>query len=212
MFLRSTIALFFGLTTLAHAASALEFSMVSGLYRSESSKTDGVKAGGSSTVNLGTRVAGPIDQQIHWFGEGDLTLRSYSGGANTPAPDNTTSLMLGGGVRYYFSRFAEFAVPFAYGFGRIRNEKEGATTVNETTTTETSGLFYGAAVGVRFGLDKDFFLDLEAPLFESPLFATTTTEKTTATGTTKTSTSSTDIYVNTTGALNSMKIALGLKI
>ncbi len=213
MIFRSLLSLLIGFAALAQTASALEFSMVSGLYRSEKSKLDGDNAGGESTIDVGARVAGPIDLRLHWFGEGAITLRSYEDGKNFKAPDNSTSLRLGGGVRYYFSRFSEFAVPFVYASGHYRNDKKATYDALQTTETEVSGLYYGAATGIRLGLDKDFFLDFETPLFDSALFATEISETTPATGPkSKRTKSHTELYVNTTGALSSVAVALGLKI
>lgn len=212
MILRNTlVVLFVGAMLVPSAASALDISMVSGLYRAQKDKLDGTNNGGQTTFDVGGRVSGPIDQHLYWLGEGALTLRSYDAPTGGRAPDDSTSLRAGGGVRYYFSRFSEFSVPYVQGLGNYRNDKNASA--DGSTESETSGLFYGADAGIRFGFDKDFFLDLETPLFDSALFATEKSETTTATGTkTKKSRSRTELYVNTTGALASVKVALGLKL
>ncbi len=211
---RSLIGLsILGLVLLAAPARAMELSFLSGLYKSESDKVNGDDAGGKATIELGGRLGGEIDQRFHWFGESNLTLRTYDEGDSGDAPDNSTSLALGGGVRYYFSRFSEFSVPFTAAFARFKTDKNAEQDLTGITETESTGLYYGGRVGIRFGLDQDFFLDLETPLFESALFAQEKTELTTPAGVkTKFSKSRTDIYLNTTGALSSMVVALGLKL
>src|SRR5690349_3586029 len=89
------------------AASAAEVSFVSGLYRSEKVKVDGNDAGKKSAIEVGGRFSDALDNDWHWFGQGLLTMRSYSG---SNAPSDSTSLSVGGGMRYYFSRFGESAV------------------------------------------------------------------------------------------------------
>ena len=196
------------LMTVAPAAQAGEVSFVSGLYRTEKTKVDGADVGSKSTIDLGGRFSEAIDPRLYWFAEGLLTTRSYSG---TGAPDNNTSLSAGGGVRYYFGRFAEFAVPYASAYGAYKDVKDVDQSTT-TTQTESNGLFYGSRFGIRFGLDKDFFVDFETKIFESALFATDTSHETDAAGkTVKTSRSRTELYVNSTGAFQDVLVAIGFK-
>lgn len=208
-------------------AAAAEVSMVSGFYRSEATETTDpasgstVSAGKKSTIDIGGRFADQLDTHMFWFGQGMLTLKSYEKGDVGTAPSDTTSLSLGGGVRYYFGKLSESISPFVYGLGQYKNEQDGevttvdagATAVAASVETEKNGLFYGAAFGIRLSLGPDFFVDMETPLFESALFATETEETTPATGAKQTDeTKKTELYANTSGALSSVVIALGMRL
>lgn len=201
---------------------AAEVSLVSGLYRSKEDKVGGQDQGKETIINAGGRYADELGVRLFWFGEGDLTLKSYTAGSSGDSPSNSTGLSAGGGVRYYFDKLGETISPYAYGKGLFRNEKGVARSPGspDYVETETNGLFYSGHLGIRFSLDTDFFFEVETPLFESALFATTETTRvnfTTAAGTTtKTTTESetnrTELYANTTGAFADIKVALGMRL
>lgn len=194
-------------------AQAAEVSFVSGLYKSEDRELDGEDAGRKSTIEVGGRYSEALDSQWHWFGQGTLALRSYSGAAT---PSDSTSLNLAGGLRFYFDRFGESSVPFVYGYGAYRNDKD-SDSVDLQVVRETSGLFYGAHAGVRLNLSTLAFLDIETQLFDSALFATETTERATeaADGSVtkrKYERTRSELYVNTNGAFATTLIAFGIKL
>jgi hypothetical protein len=209
-----TVALLVGAT----AASAAEVSFVSGLYKSEETEIADNDAGKITTIGAGGRFSDQLDARMYWFGQGVLTMRSYDKGDNEDAPSDSTSLALGGGVRYYFTKLAESVAPFAYGLGQYKSEKTASGTGSGFTESEDNGLFYGASFGIRLSLDTDFFVDFESQLFESALFATRKTEHTSydaGTGkktTTKDETKRTELWVQSSGPFENMIIALGMRI
>lgn len=214
---RTLSAAVFGLLLAGSAAQAAEISYLSGVYRSEENEVADKDAGKETEISAGGRFSDQLDSRMYWFGQARLTLRSYTKGDVGDAPDDSTSLSLGGGVRYYFNKLSETVAPFAYGLGEYRSEKEGETSGGTPVEHEKNGLYYGAYFGIRLSLGADFFVDIETPLFDSALFATETreTETTDAAGkTTKTKdeTKRTELYANTTGALNSAVVALGMRL
>ncbi len=83
--------------------------------------------------------------------------------------------------------------------------------------TTTNGLFYDAAIGIRTGLDANFFIDLELPLFDRALFAVakkTSVSDATATSPaseTKDETTYNELWVSSTASLMAARVALGYK-
>jgi hypothetical protein len=201
---------------------AAEVSLVSGLYRSSEEKVGGTNQGKETIINAGGRYSDELSTSLFWFGEGALTLKSYTAGPGGNSPSNSTGLTAGGGVRYYFNKLSEAISPFAYGKGLFKNEKNVARTPGNSnyTDTETNGLFYSGHLGVRFSLSPDFFFEVETPLFDSALFATEESETVTFTNaagvTTRTSTKGernrTELYADTDGAFASMTVVLGMRL
>ncbi len=191
------------------SASAGEISMVSGLYKSEKVKT-AAGSTGASTIELGARYAEPFDDTMHWFGQGDLTLRSYSGDG---APDDSTSLELLGGVRMYYPSFSLSVTPFLSVYGGYKAETS-VSSWSPVTEVEVSGLYYFGSAGFRFNLATSAFLDIEVEAFESALFAT---EKTTVAGTppagsTETKTTKTELFASTfSPSLAGLKVGVGFR-
>ncbi len=212
-----TVALALGAFA-ATQAQAAEVSLISGLYKKEDNKVGGNDAGGRSEISAGGRYSDQLDAKMFWFGQGLLTMRSYDDGGAGDGPSDSTSLNLGGGVRYYFTKLAESVSPFAYGVGEYRSDKDASQTGSSFTETEENGLYYGGFFGIRLSLDANFFVDFETPLFDSALFATETSETTSFDPTTGAKTTSkdekkkTELYVASTGALTSMKVALGMRL
>ncbi len=202
------LSLIIGLQSLS-VAYAGEISMISGLYQSEKTKAGGNTVG-TSTMGVGLRYAEPLDDVMHWFGQANLTLRSYSG---SPSPDNSTSLALLGGVRYYFPAFSVSVTPFLslYGGYKADNTASAGVSVREV---ETSGLFYYGSTGFRFNLDPNLFLDTEVQIFESALFATETETTTTTTAGVTTSTevkrTRTDLYLASHGPA-AVRVGVGFR-
>ena len=201
---------------------AAEVSLVSGLYRSSEEKVGGINQGKETIINAGGRYSDELSTYLFWFGEGALTLKSYTTGPGGNSPSNSTGLTAGGGVRYYFNKLSEAISPYGYGKGLFKNEKSVARTPGnpDYVDTETNGLFYSGHLGIRFSLSPDFFFEVETPLFESALFATEESETvtfTTASGvTTRTSRKGernrTELYAETKGAFASMAVVLGMRL
>ncbi len=201
---------------------AAEISLVSGLYRSSEEKVAGTNQGKETIINAGGRYSDELSAYLFWFGEGDLTLKSYTSGPGGNSPSNSTGLSAGGGVRYYFNKLSEAISPYAYGKGLFKNEKSVSRRSGnpDYTDTETNGLFYSGHLGVRFSLSPDFFFEVETPFFESALFATEESETvnfTTVGGvTTRTSTKGernrTELYADTEGAFASMAVVIGMRL
>lgn len=202
------------------SAQAAEVSLVSGLYRSEEMQIADVDAGKKTIIDVGGRFSDQLDTNMFWFGQGMLTLKSYEKGDTGPAPSDSTSLSLGGGVRYYFAKLSESISPYGSGIGQYKSTQDGTPTAGGTDESETNGLFYGASFGIRLSLGPDFFVDMETPLFESALFATTKTTHDTAPVApavgpnikTEDESRKTELYVNTTGAFSTVVVAMGMRL
>ena len=190
------------------AAQASEVSAVSGLFRNEKIKVNGADAGSRQAIDLAARYADVLSDRMHWFGEVGIGMRSYSSGPGGTSPDDSTSIGLLGGVRYYFPGFATSVVPFLSGKAGYENQKEATQAAGVWTETDRSGLVYYASAGFRMMLDRTFFLDLEADFFESYLFGTEKTE----TGTTKTETTRTELYADSKGSILNATIGVGMKL
>lgn len=203
------------LSSLPTLALAADVSMVSGLYKKSESEFNGNDAGGSSTIEVGGRYGDMIDGHLGWFGQALLAMRSYDAPSGVDEPSDSTSLSLGGGVRYIGKRWNESAIPFLWGMGSYRNEKTAELGGGAYSETETNGLFYSGGVGLRLTVDTAFFVDLETPLFESALFATSKTKTpstTPGTSGTESEESRNELYAKTYAPFASLVVSLGVKI
>jgi len=207
---RYTVAgLLLGYSVLSHASEA---SLVHGLYR-KSKVEDGLS---KSEITLGARYAQQFSQSMFWFAQGGLSIKSYSSGGDI-TPDSTNDISTFGGIRMYFDRINETFTPYGMvsgGFQTISDASQPvANTINET---KESGLYYGAAIGLRMNLSKAFFLDLEAPLFNSALSAERKTTNTTQVGSAKTETTSKttrqELYLDSSGAFGDLILSFGMRI
>jgi hypothetical protein len=208
-----TVAAALGFFAAATTVQAAEVSLLSGVYKKVDEESDGEDAGGKSEISAGGRYSDQMDARMFWFGQGTLTMRSFKG----DGPSDSTSLRVGGGVRYYFTKLAESISPFAYGLGEFRSDKDARGGTNSYTETEENGLYYGGFFGIRLSLDPSFFVDFETPLFDSALFATEKSETTTVDPTgkktsTEDETKRTELFVASTGALSSIRVALGMRL
>ena len=191
---------------------AMEISLVHGLYK-QSKVKDGLS---KSDITLGGRYSEQFAEHMYWFGQADLSIKTYSGGS--PTPSNSNNLSLAGGARYYLDRFSDRIAPFATGIVSYKNTTDASQQFGGIQEVSLSGLYYGADVGMRFSLSTDFFLDLSTPVFESALFAnekTTTKTLDTTTGLVteaKQERTLIELYVNTQGAFASLVIALGIRM
>lgn len=198
---------------LASPAVAMDVSFLSGLYKSSEDKVDGERGGKKNAIDVGGRLSDVLDTNLMWIGQANLELKSYGAPKGGKAPGNSTSLGLGGGMRYYFGKWSEAATPYLQSIAQYKNTKDADFTGGGYTETETSGLFYGADLGVRFGLDMDFFVDFEAKLFESALFATEKEVSYDAVTNVKVDRERTtmELHGSSTGPFASLVIALGMK-
>ncbi len=208
------MVLFAGFTSVANAA---DISLVSGLYKNESSKSEGKSTGSTSHFGLKGRFHDDLSENMAWYGIGGLSMTSYSAADGRKSPDNFVGIDIGGGIRHYFKAFAAGVVPFASGGARISNDKEVEYTSTGYIDTTTNGLRYEAAVGIRAGLDENFFAELELPLFDNALFGVR--KKVTvvdAVGTTSASeskeeTTYSELWVDSTASIVAARVALGYK-
>ncbi|MDA9951271.1 hypothetical protein N9D31_01725 [Oligoflexaceae bacterium] len=218
-FVQAAIALSLIVPSLAMAqmeeADSLEISAVSGFYQSSKVKNNGSNGGGQSKISIGGRVHQFTTEDQQWFAYGGLAITTFDAPSGGKAPDNSTSITLLGGYRQFFTEFSQVVIPYLSVYGGYMSDKSAtastATAENATsgfTETETSGLYYYGAVGFRFDVAANTFFEIEAELFQSALFGTTTTKN----GDSKSETTTTDLFVNTTGALDKMTIAVGMEI
>lgn len=196
------------------AAYAADISLVSGLFKKESSKIEGKNAGSTSVFGLGGRFHDDLDEMLAWYGQAELGMNSYSAPDGRRSPDNGVSLKFGGGVRHYFKPFATAVVPFASVGGDVRNQKEVVWTSNGYVDTQTNGLYYNAAIGLRTGLDSNIFVELELPLFDRALFAVakkTTIVDGATPSESKEETTYNELWVDSFGPLQAARVAVGYK-
>ena len=205
-------------TLWATSSYGSEVSFLSGVIRTENRSVANADRGRKTEFSLGGRFAENLDKNLFWYGQGNLALRSFSKGSDGLAPDNSTSLSAGGGLRYYFGKLSEHVATFVYGGGDFKVDKDGAVdAAGRSVTNEKNGLYYGSSFGIRLYLGSDFFCDFETPLFESALFATETTRtetKNPASGdvtSVEDKTSKTELFAGTTGAFNTVKVAMGYR-
>jgi len=196
-----------GLAVAANSHAA-EISVVSGLYKSEKKKVAGDKTGSKSTFSLGARYAEPLGDNYFWFGDGSLTIRSYDEADGFEAPAGSTSLDLGGGLRYDLVDYSKIVVPHLLGRVSFLNEKDGEISAPKATEKETNGLFYEAAVGLRLDLSTDFYIDLDCQLFKSALFSAVSSQGSDGT---KTETTHFDLFVDSQGSLGDTTVSMGWK-
>ena len=212
-YLRALPLFAFLLLPVAHnTGNAAEVSLVHGLYQQSKIK-DGLS---KSDINLGGRYSEQFAEHMYWFGQADLSIKTYSGGS--PTPSNSNNLSLAGGARYYLDSFNERVTPFATGIVSFKNTTDVVQPFGTLQEVSASGLYYGADIGMRFSLSSNFFLDLSTPMFESALFAnekTTTKNLDTTTGqVTETSQerSLNELYINTQGAFARLVVSVGIRL
>ena len=199
-------------------ARAADIAMVSGLFKNEEAKIDGTNAGGKTEISFGARYHEDMATSMAWFAHGGLSLKNYKGGKDTKAPDNTTGITMGGGVRWYFTPFSTAAVPFASGMGYYKNDKDvDYQAAGGFSETESNGLFYAGSGGVRIGMDSRFWVELETQIFDSALYATEKTQsKVVVNGEiqdgTKKQTTRTELFVGSFAPLTSTLVSFGMKL
>jgi hypothetical protein len=200
----------------ANAAYAADVTMVSGFYKKSNVKIEGKTKGYSSTVSFGGRYQDDLSTDTAWIGQTSVKMRSYTGSNGNLAPDNSVSILVGGGIRYYFQPFTTAVVPYVSGIVNLQNEKNAKWTATGYTETTESGLYYGANAGIRAGLGEKFFVELEMPFFFSPLFGVTSTETVTQTGDTSTRTkdesTDTSLFASSSGSINDVRLGVGMKL
>jgi hypothetical protein len=206
------------LATLMGASSSMaaDVTVVSGFYERSSPKFEGKNTGSTSKVSLGGRYTDDLTSESAWIGGAEIALRSYSGSGGIPTPDNSVSMTITGGARYYFKPFAEAIVPYVSGTATIINSKSSDWVPEGYNQTTTSGLYYGGNAGIRSGLGGSFFVELEIPLFQSPLFSVTELERVRkgvdGTITTKEESTDTALYVSSVAPITKVQLGLGMKL
>jgi hypothetical protein len=199
---------------LAGSASAAELSLVSGFYRTESAESQGEDTGRKTVIDVAGRFSEVLDGPVFWYAEGSVSLKNYSRGAASAAPDSSTGIAAGGGLRYYFAKLSDSWAPYGLAYGRVQSEKDATYQVGGFTETDKNGLYYGTNFGIRLNLQREFFVDFETPLFKSALFATEKEETTTygsPNTTSELTRKKTELYVNSAGAFSDVLVALGMR-
>ena len=213
--MRISALLLSSLFLVAVEAQAGEVSLVSGLYKHDKTKVDGVNAGGSTTIEVGGRYGDKITRQQAWYTEVGILLKSYESGAGREAPDNFTGIKALGGIRYVFPDFSEKVLPYIAGAAGYQTDKTVSLGAADTVETETGGLVYKGLIGFQLEVDTDFFLGLETELFNSTLFGTqkvtTTTFAAGNTTSSKSETTNTELYFKSAGAFNSAQVLVGMR-
>ncbi len=196
----------------ANSAFATEATLGTLLFSSQKSKSDGVDSGSKSAFGVTGRYHDTLSQTMSWFATGGIGINSYSSGNSGKAPDNSVDLLLGGGVRYYFSPLSQSAVPFGFAGGSYKSASQSEFNKVGYTEKTVNGLFHSAGLGFRMALDDSLFFELESTFYESPLLAI---EKTiTASGTTETKDEKTtmQLFAQTFGPFNNVFLSLGMKL
>ena len=194
------------------SVGATEISLVHGVYKQSKIKNGMSK----SDISVGGKYSEQFEEHMYWFGQADLSIKTYSGGS--PTPSNSNNLSLAGGARYYLDRLSERITPFVSAAVSFKNTTDAAQQPTYTEEKSHSGLYYGADFGIRISLSTDFFLDLSTPLFESALFANEKTTRKTQDPTTGAVTeiskerSINELYINTQGAFSDLIIAIGMRL
>lgn len=200
---------------LSTGALGAEVSLLSGLFSKTSEKADGKNAGSTSTFGLGGRFHDDLGGSLAWFASAGLFTQSYTAPDGRSSPSNAVNLSLGGGVRNYFKPFGTAVVPFGAVSADVRNEKSVTWKSSGYEETSSNGIHYGASLGIRAGLDSNFFVEIELPLFDSALFnVAKTVDVNESTGTkveTKSEKTTTSLWVDGAAGINSAVIAVGYK-
>lgn len=202
----------------ASPGRAADIAMVSGLFKNESAKVDGTNAGGKTEISVGGRYHEDMSTHMAWFGHGGLSIKSYKAGKGAEAPDNSTGITLGGGVRWYFNPFSAAAVPFAGAMGYYKNDRDtDYQSAGGFSESEESGIFYAGSGGVRVGMDARFWIELETVVFQSALYAVEKTERTNVVNGEfedggKTQRTRTELFVNSYAPLTETLVSVGMKL
>jgi hypothetical protein len=187
-------------------ASAAEISLMEGFYKSTKVR-DGLE---STSIILGGRYLDSLGGKMSWYGDFGVGIKSYSAPSNEPG--NQTDIKIGGGVRMKLVDLNEKVFPYLTGGGFYKSETSQPNwSPAATSWDQESGLFYDGWLGLHFSLATDFFMALESNLFTSALSAKTTHVTKAPTGETKVEEDRVDLYVDTVGAFNDTRVALGLK-
>ena len=181
---------------LSFSAKADDLSLLSGVYRSTS-----VDGGiGETETSIGARYGLKIANKVQWFAQARLTSTSYSG---DNAPDGGSGFEVGGGQKYFYRSFSSRITPYLSWLALFSN----ASNTTGATETTTQGIFYGGQAGMKFVLDRSFFVDFEASFFLSALNSTTTVKNTGTDEEVKTTRM--ELYADTIGEVQNMVVSLG---
>ena len=186
-----------------------EVSLLSGLYRSEKVEINDDNAGEESEFSFGARYAEDLDENLQWFIEAGLALRSYDAPSGVKDPSDSISIAVTPGVRWFFTNVSTVFMPFVGAKAGYVMDKSGD--IAAQTETTTSGLFYWGSLGARLGLNDDLFVDFAADIFASALFATRET-KGLGEGSTKTETTRSELFVRSGTAEPKFSVGVGLRI
>lgn len=179
---------------------AHDLSLLSGFYRS-----DKLENGPESTeISFGARYAlRPAKDQSQWFVRGEVASLSYSG---PNAPEGATNFLLGGGKLYYIKKMASDIRSYLAWEASFLSRKDQAGGGSEL---ESSGLLYAGHAGFRFDMNKGFYFEIDAQLFESALIATETTRDATATPAVESKRKRMEVYLESFSGVEDLRFGLG---
>jgi len=189
------------LLMLAGISSSLyadEVSLLSGFYRSQ----DNSPGLAQKTISLGGRYGlEPNEEKRFWFFDLNVSSTSYSGDA---APDSSTGIEIGAGQQFFFRNFSKATHSFLAWSAGFKS----ASSADDDSKRESSGIYYRADAGFRFDFSKTFFVDVAARLFDSSL-TNTETDKPFAGGA-ETKTKVTELQMDTFSGADSLKFGVGM--
>jgi hypothetical protein len=168
-----------------------EISGAGGLYKSQSRKLAGVKADTATSFEVETRYAEPYEDDLYYFSDIGIYMRSYDAEAGFTSPSNSTGIILGAGGRWHLPPLNEFWAPIILAKVFYSNDSIGA--VGTAGEIGKNGIYYSGALALRLTLIQGYFIDFESELFESALFAT----ETNSTGAVEVETSKFELYAST---------------
>ena len=179
-----------------------EISLISGFYRGAKIENSFEK----SEISAGARYSDLFEGHLHYFAESTIDIKTYRSKGGR-APKNRLDLRIVGGGRYYLDPFTARMTPYCSGNMALIDESDvSENSGGILTETRRFGLYYGTQIGLRFSLTLEYFMDIEAPLFQSALFA----KERVSFGATSIETTKTDLYLDTSGSFENINIALGM--
>lgn len=118
------------------------------------------------TLQGGGRYLEYFDQETAAFYYGALVISTYDG---ENSPSDNLGITIGAGQRYYGRPFSPAIVPYVAGFAEFESFE---TFEDSGSTVETTGINYGAGLGMRFDLFEEVFFELESEVFKASLMST----------------------------------------
>ena len=158
--IRTIFLVSFWLAIFGRSAIASEVSLLSVGFQKSKVESSYTKA----VISASGRYSMQSADRVYYFAEVGLAMTSFSGEL---APSDHAGYTLGWGIRYYFDRLSEVMAPYASGDVALVSQEESTFVSDSLSSKRDDGLRYAGRVGLRWSLSSDFFIDIEAKLFES---------------------------------------------